>query len=276
MAALAGDNHSIILDMALGSQLSLDLGDDIQMTFPEINETVPLRVIGFFRRSVPYTRPSGGELQASWSFVSLALLNELNSSLSTQNQIVAKMQDPNAGMLLEEQIAGSSPDVLRVVSVASYVTTILGNRLLRAPMDTMLMISLLGAGVMVIGVVSISSLAVEERAHDLQILSMRGFSSASLLTSVSIEYISLLLMALPVLFFVGIGWGVGSINALNNPYLLAKAQQATSFRFILTGGHLAWIGGLVLSGSLALFVPAIFAVVRANRNVEELGERGWH
>jgi len=275
MQAISQDDLTIILDQAIGQRLSLGLGDSVQITLPEPNETISLRIVGFFDRVPSYQQPRGASLEYSWSFVPISLLNRINGSISVQNHILLKLSPLADALHLEDELEASSAEITRVFSVASYVSTQLQSTLLRAPLDATLVTSILSVGLASVGIVSIVSLALGERKQDLEVLSMRGFSSGTLSRMLATELLAILVLALPVAYLMGFGWTLGSIAALNDPLWLAKAQQLTGYRFAPAGLDWLWLVGIFLLLSLATVAPTLYAGYRTRRDVEELGEETW-
>jgi ABC-type lipoprotein release transport system permease subunit len=275
LAEMAMDNLTIVLEQRVASALDIHVGDHVAIEVPSLSRNFTLRVLGFYLRGPLYHVSGAQTTQSSWSLIPLELFEQLNSSVDLRKQVIARLNPGTDGRLLENELANLDPEIRAVKSVAGVAASYSQSLLLRAPRDAAFLTAVFGALLASLGILSVTSIALRERQNELRLLSTRGYSSALLMKTLAVEIVGVLMLALPIGLFVGLGSVLGSVDAFNNPLWLARSGQVVGYQVAFAPWDLLWLSFLLLSMIAAIVVPSAYAALRADRDIERLSEEEW-
>ncbi len=202
--ALASDNHSIILEYLRAENMGLKIGEELSI-FPS-SSAVSLTILGLFgpKPEQMSILPFWSEWLAeqTYSFVSLELLIELWSNVTSTGNILISLESPQDNNAVIEALEAYT-DIISIESsvdiLDEYNTSILLNS-----RDNMTRMGVLFAFILAsVGTVVVIYLTLRERRTTTALMSARGTTYGQTVVMLMAESLTMICLALLVGLFVG-------------------------------------------------------------------------
>ncbi len=214
------ENHTIILEKAIASNLNLQLNDYITLKIGPT--TLKLRVVGFFGPEIsggsqPVFRPSESYLSSLfWSYVPANLYHMLESSMYASGKILVKLEADANGTSVASEIRNlKTGDFNYVSSVAEQLEQRETNLLLTGTTSVQRVGVLFAVVAASVATGLIAMVSLQERKKELTIMNVRGLSYKQLIIMLLAENLSIIVFSTALGVIVGLIIVHGSIVALN-------------------------------------------------------------
>ena len=201
------ENHAI-LDRGAADLLKLDVNGSILINVS--NKYYPIKIVGFFGKiSETYV------LKNPTLYLNDDFLSNLAKRDIQQKRILVKLETDVDPETFKQQVEALDKDVQKVEVTVLTMKTALNNILVSGPKKVNILGAYFAGLVASLGILLITSTMIRTRIKELTIMSIRGFSSGQMATSLLVESLGMDLFAVVLGSIVGLASLAGIVNILN-------------------------------------------------------------
>jgi ABC-type antimicrobial peptide transport system permease subunit len=242
-----------ILDQSAADLMALQVNGSIIIN---VNDRFyPIKIVGLFGKSSETYVQKNPTLYMNNDF----LVNIAKRDIQ-QRRLLVKLEEDVDPNVFKSQVEALDKDVQNVELTVLTLDTALNNILVSGPKKVNILGAYFAGLVASLGILLITSTMIRTRVKELTIMSIRGFSSSQMASSLLVESIGMDLFAVILGSIVGLASLIGIVNILNQ-YVGFNFEHRVVFPFSAQT-QLGLILGLMV---LCTIIPIIISVNRIAR-----------